>query len=282
VRDQHGGEFPREFDAVAALPGIGRSTAGAILALSSGARHAILDGNVKRVLARCFGIEGNAAERAVEQRLWELAERCTPAVGVDTYTQAIMDLGATLCTRRRPACALCPLQEPCSARRSGRQHEIPAPKPRAGAAARARKARRTWMVVAIDADGAVFLERRPEQGIWGGLWCLPQFDSESAARSFASQQCREPRVAPQVLAPVQHAFTHFDLEILPLLVECRGAAHEIVMEQGATLWYNPRLPDTARARIGLPAPVKALLEGLAAPADLLVPGPSYLDMGDRT
>ena len=169
VRDRHGGEFPREFDAVAALPGIGRSTAGAILALATGARHAILDGNVKRVLARCFGIEGNAAERAVEQRLWALAGRCTPAAGVDTYTQAIMDLGATLCTRRRPACALCPLQEHCSARRSGRQHEIPAPKPRAGGAARARKARRTWMVVAVEAAGAVFLERRPEQGIWGGL-----------------------------------------------------------------------------------------------------------------
>ncbi len=262
LRDGHGGEFPRDYAAVAALPGIGRSTAGAILALSGGARHAIPDGNVKRVLARCFGIEGNAATRAIEQRLWVLAERCTPRDGVQTYTQAIMDLGATLCTRRRPACAICPLESHCSARRSGRQHEIPAPKPRPGGAARARKARRAWMVVAIDRDGSVFLERRPERGIWGGLWCLPEFNSESAARSFASGQFLRPLLQPCSLNPVHHAFTHFDLEILPVLTECQGPAHEGVMEPGVSLWYNPRLPEADRARIGLPAPVKDLLENL--------------------
>jgi A/G-specific adenine glycosylase len=262
VRGLHGGEFPRDYDAVAALPGIGRSTAGAILALACGARHAILDGNVKRVLARCFGIEGNAATRAIELRLWALAERCTPAGGVDTYTQAIMDLGATLCTRRRPACALCPLESHCSARRSGRQHEIPAPKPRPGAAARARKSRRAWMVVAIDRGGRVFLERRPERGIWGGLWCLPEFSSESAAHSFATGQFLRPAMQPRSLNPVHHAFTHFDLEILPVLAECHGLANEVVMEPGVALWYNPRLPESDRARIGLPAPVKELLETL--------------------
>jgi A/G-specific adenine glycosylase len=264
VRDLHGGEFPREYEAVAALPGIGRSTAGAILALSGGARHAILDGNVKRVLARCFGIEGNAATRAIEQRLWALAEHCTPAEGVDTYTQAIMDLGATLCTRRRPACGLCPLESHCSARRSGRQHEIPAPKPRASAAARARKSRRAWMVVAIDREGSVFLERRPERGIWGGLWCLPEFSSESAARSFAAGQFLRPEMQPRSLNPVHHAFTHFDLEIVPLLAECQGLDDEVVMEPGVSLWYNPRLPEADRARIGLPAPVKELLETLTS------------------
>ncbi len=264
VRDLHDGEFPCEYEAVAALPGIGRSTAGAILALSGGARHAILDGNVKRVLARCFGIEGNAATRAIELRLWALAEHCTPAEGVDTYTQAIMDLGATLCTRRRPACALCPLQTHCSARRSGRQHEIPSPKPRPGAAARARKSRRAWMVVAIDREGSVFLERRPERGIWGGLWCLPEFSSESAARSFAGGQFLRPEMQPRSLNPVHHAFTHFDLEIVPLLAECQGLANEVVMEPGVSLWYNPRLPDAERARIGLPAPVKQLLETLTS------------------
>jgi A/G-specific adenine glycosylase len=262
VRDLHGGEFPRDYDAVAALPGIGRSTAGAILALSSGARHAILDGNVKRVLARCFGIEGNTATRAIELRLWALAERCTPVEGVETYTQAIMDLGATLCARRRPACALCPLAPHCSARRSGRQHEIPAPKPRPGAAARARKSRRAWMLVAIDPEGSVFLERRPERGIWGGLWCLPEFSSESAARSFASGQFQRALLQPRTLNPVQHAFTHFDLEILPVLAECQGLAPGLVMEPGVALWYNARLPETDRARIGLPAPVKELLETL--------------------
>ncbi|MCP5328104.1 MAG: A/G-specific adenine glycosylase [Sinobacteraceae bacterium] len=261
IRDQHDGEFPRRFDAVAALPGIGRSTAGAILALSSGARHAILDGNVKRVLARFFGIEGSPAERAVEQRLWSLAEACTPAVAVDIYTQAIMDLGATLCTRRRPACVPCPLTAHCRARCDGRQHDIPAPKARPSAAARARKARRAWMVVAIDGAGATFLERRPEQGIWGGLWCLPEFASEAAARSYVQQRFRQPRQL-RALPSLQHAFTHFDLEILPLLAECEGPAQAALMEPGLTLWYNPRESATGRARIGLPAPVKELLETL--------------------
>jgi A/G-specific adenine glycosylase len=125
-----------------------------------------------------------------------------------------------------------------------------------------RKARRAWMVVAIDGDGAVFLERRPEQGIWGGLWCLPEFASEAAARSFTDERLRRPRLQPRTLNPMHHAFTHFDLEILPVLAECDGPAREIVMEPGLTLWYNPRLPDTNRARIGLPAPVKELIETL--------------------
>ena len=262
VRDVHGGEFPADFEAVAALPGIGRSTAGAILALSLGQRHAILDGNVKRVLARAFGIVGSPSERAVEQRLWKLSEACTPHESVDVYTQAVMDLGATVCTRRRPACMLCPLAARCSANFSGRQHEIPAPKKSAGAAARARRARRCWMIVVVGPDGAVYLERRPERGIWGGLWCLPEFDSETAARSFAANQFSRVRVQPGSLGPVHHTFTHFDLEILPILVECEGYENERVMEPGQSLWYNPAREE-ARQRIGLPAPVKALLETLS-------------------
>ena len=256
VRDLHGGEFPLAFDAVAALPGIGRSTAGAILALSTGARHAILDGNVRRVLARCFGVDGSPAERAVEQRLWALSEHCTPDTEVATYTQAIMDLGATLCTRRRPACVLCPLAAHCSARRSGRQHEIPAPKPRLAAAARARKARRSWMVVAIDRDGAVFLERRPERGIWGGLWCLPEFATERAARGYAAAELHGAEFVTQALAPVPHAFTHFDLVITPLLARCPVAM--MAHEADRTLWYDRRAP----ARVGLPAPVQQILASL--------------------
>jgi A/G-specific adenine glycosylase len=141
VRDEFGGVFPQTFDAIASLPGIGRSTAGAILALSLDQRHPILDGNVKRVLTRVFGIDGNPAERRIEQQLWQLADACTPAAGAATYTQAIMDLGATLCTRRRPACALCPLAAGCSARSTGRQHELPAPKPRKPRALRRTAAR---------------------------------------------------------------------------------------------------------------------------------------------
>lgn len=258
VRDLHGGEFPKNFAAVAALPGIGRSTAGAILALSCDQRHPILDGNVKRVLQRVFGIEGNATDRATEQHLWTLAEACTPHESVATYTQAIMDLGATLCTRRKPACVLCPMHESCSARRSGRQHHIPAPKARAKG--RARVSRRCWMLLACDAQGATLLERRPERGIWGGLWCLPEFNSESAAVAFARNHFKGVG-EPRALGPIHHAFTHFDLEILPVVVDCERIK-DAVMEGDDVVWYNAGAAEAA-PRIGLPAPVKQLLDDLA-------------------
>ncbi len=257
IRDEHRGVFPQTFDEVAALPGIGRSTAGAILALALDQRHPILDGNVKRVLQRAFGIEGNAAVRATEQRLWALADACTPAENVATYTQAIMDLGATLCTRRKPACVLCPLHDACSARRSGRQHEIPAPKQRA--AGRSRVSKFCYMLLMRDSSGAVFLERRPERGIWGGLWCLPEFASDSAALAYARNHFSEV-TEPRPLGSIAHAFTHFDLEIRPLAIECRRA-RDAVMETGATLWYNAGAAAGA-ARIGLPAPVKQLLDDI--------------------
>src|SRR5258708_5246393 len=161
VRDEFGGEFPDTFEAVASLPGIGRSTAGAILALSQGQRFPILDGNVKRVLSRYFGVEGSALERAVSDRLWQLADACTPAEGVDVYTQAIMDLGATVCTRRKPLCTYCPLAEECFAKATGRQSELPTPR----AAKGARRSREICMLVAMRNDGHVLLGRRPETGI---------------------------------------------------------------------------------------------------------------------
>jgi len=254
VRDEFGGTFPTSFEAIASLPGIGRSTAGAILALSLDERHPILDGNVKRVLARVFGIEGNAAERKVELALWSIADACTPRTGAAIYTQAIMDLGATLCTRRRPACTLCPFETHCVARREGRQHEIPAPKRSVPRALRRRE--RCWMLIAEDTAGAVFLERRPERGIWGGLWCLPEFSSESSCLAYARNHFRAARSgtlqahAPEPLGVIEHAFTHFDLEIHPLHL---------------SLWYNARQPE-ASARVGLPAPIKQLLDGLATGA----------------
>jgi len=260
IRDDFSGKFPTEFEAVTSLPGIGRSTAGAILSLSLDERHAILDGNVKRVLSRVFGIDGSPAERRVEQQLWQLAEACTPSQGSAVYTQAIMDLGATLCTRRRPACVVCPLTEGCIARQSGRQHEIPAPKLRKPRALR--RADRCWMLLAENSDGAVFLERRPERGIWGGLWCPPEFKSESACLAYARNHFRLQRDQSfEFLGSVKHAFTHFDLEIFPVRV--RGCTPTVVMESQQSLWYNARHPEGA-ARVGLPSPVKELLDGLTA------------------
>ncbi|HTC43487.1 MAG TPA: A/G-specific adenine glycosylase [Steroidobacteraceae bacterium] len=247
IRDAFDGEFPTRFDDVESLPGIGRSTAGAILALSRDQHFAIMDGNVRRVLSRWFGIEGDPADRATTNLLWQRAEECTPQDQVAIYTQAIMDMGATLCTRRNPLCMHCPVAEGCVARQSGRQHELPTPKsPKA-----ARRTRHTHMVLALRPDGSVFLRQRPPAGIWGGLWTAPSFDSADEARGFAAANLgREPIELPAV----EHAFTHFDLTITPWLVRCPGLS--AVMDAPDGLWYNARRP----ARVGLPAPMKSLLE----------------------
>ncbi|MCU0976673.1 MAG: A/G-specific adenine glycosylase [Steroidobacteraceae bacterium] len=250
-----GGEFPRDFEAAHALPGIGRSTAGAILALSRGERHAILDGNVKRVLARCFGVEGWPGLPAVQARLWELAEACTPQQEAAAYTQAIMDLGATLCTRSRPACALCPLASGCVARAEGRQAALPAPRPRP----RERRRERAHVLVVLREDASVLLEQRPATGLWGGLWGLPQFETESDARVWSRERLgvSEPRLEPW--PPFTHSFTHFDLELVPLALRLEAPA---AMEGAGYVWYNSRAP----ARVGLAAPVAKLIQAIAVPA----------------
>ncbi|MDE2250987.1 MAG: A/G-specific adenine glycosylase [Gammaproteobacteria bacterium] len=248
----HAGELPTDAATLATLPGIGRSTAAAIRALSAGERAAILDGNVRRVLARYFAVAGVTSQSAVHKRLWELAEACTPAHAVAVYTQAIMDLGATVCVRRRPLCPVCPLEPGCSARRSGRQHELPAARPRG-----VRRTRSVVMLLARQADGSVLLERRAERGVWGGLWYPPQFPSVEAARLFAATRLAAAEVEPQSRTILRHAFTHFELEISPLLARCEGWSG--VMDGPPVLWYNPAQPE----RLGLPAPVTALIRNLS-------------------
>jgi A/G-specific adenine glycosylase len=252
IRAEFGGEFPTRFEEVTSLPGIGRSTAGAILALSQGQRFAILDGNVRRVLSRWFGIDGDPADRTTTDLLWRRAQECTPSDRVDTYTQAIMDLGATVCTRRQPLCLQCPVAAGCVARQSGRQHELPAPKSKRSI----RPTRHTHMVVAQRPDGSVYLRQRPPAGIWGGLWAAPAFDSANEARGYVDQHLGG---EPIELPLIKHAFTHFDLTITPWLVRCTERSvpgPSVVRDAPDALWYNPREP----ARIGLPAPVKSLLE----------------------
>ena len=252
IRDDHDGVFPGALEAVMELPGIGRSTAGAILALSGGARHPILDGNVKRVLARHCAIDGAPDEAATLAKLWEVAEENTPHAEVAIYTQAIMDLGATLCTRANPRCAECPIASDCRARIEGRTADLPAKKQKRGA----RKSRHAVMLVARRA-GAVLLVQRPTSGIWGGLWCLPEFGDREGAESFAKRELASARLARVPLPDIEHSFTHFDLVITPLIAECRGCAG--VAESGA-LWYDLNEP----ARVGLPAPIKTLLGQLTA------------------
>jgi A/G-specific adenine glycosylase len=252
IRDEFAGMFPTTFEDVAGLPGIGRSTAGAILALSCDQRFPILDGNARRVLARYFGVEGSASDSAVSRRLWELADASTPAAEVSVYTQAIMDLGATLCVRRRPSCCACPLENGCVARRTGRQHEIPSVR-----SARVRGTKHTYMLAAVRPDGAVRLEKRPDAGIWGGLWCLPEFADVNAAQLFAHSALGGVAGGASALGNITHGFTHFELSITPLVVRCHGDAR--VCEGPAALWYHPKMPQS----VGLPAPVRALVEKMA-------------------
>jgi A/G-specific adenine glycosylase len=255
LRGAPGGELPAGLDALVALPGIGRSTAGAILALARDERHPILDGNVKRVLARWAGVDGFPGDARVAARLWALSEAVTPSSRVAEFVQAIMDLGATLCTRARPACARCPLHADCVARRTGRVALLPTVRPR-----RARPTRRVFWLVLRRGD-EVLLERRPPTGIWGGLWGFPEYPSrvlaEQALPRAAGREANDPRVS---VAPViEHAFTHFDLRITPLLAEYPGAGDPRVRDAGKT-WYNSRAP----ARLGLAAPVAELLNSLVA------------------
>jgi len=248
---EHGGEFPQTIAAAQALAGIGRSTAGAILALSRSQRHPILDGNVKRVLARYFGIEGFPGERAVEKTLWSLADACTPADRVASYTQAIMDLGATLCVRSRPLCAACPLTEHCVARIEGRQSALPTARPK-----KIRPQKSAYVVMMVRDDGAVLLERRPPVGIWGGLWTLPQFDERAAAQAWIVG--RSGAECASAMPPYAHSFTHFDLTLHPLVVS--SVPITAVHDGERYCWYEPRRP----ARIGLAKPAVELIRALHA------------------
>jgi A/G-specific adenine glycosylase len=236
-----------------ALPGIGRSTAGAIRALSRGIRHPILDGNAKRVLARVFGIAGDPSSKPVLEVLWQQADACTPRREVAAYTQGIMDLGATVCTRARPACTLCPMNTGCVAALEGRQMELPGRKLK-----RDRPSREATLLIAQSGSNgstAVLLERRPIPGLWGGLWSPPQFATEADALAWCTREFGDVNES-QALTPIDHAFTHFDLRLKPLLV--RGRQKLQVLDGDDRLWYQLDAPP----RVGLPQPIVQLLERL--------------------
>ena len=254
---EHGGEVPVEFETLKSLPGIGRSTAGAILALSRRERHAILDGNVRRVLTRCFAIEGWPGERAVDMQLWELAEACTPQADVHQYTQAIMDLGATVCTRSKPACERCPLQPVCLAHARGLQTRLPTSRP----AARERRVERTFMLLVVREDGTVLLAQRPPSGLWGGLWSLPGFPSAADAAAWAAGTLGQAESVLEALPALRHGFTHFDLDIVPLRLRLSRAPDSVA--DAGYVWYNSRAP----AKLGLAAPVAMLIRAYAGAAD---------------
>ena len=265
IANEHGGILPASLEALCALPGIGRSTAGAILSLAFGQRVPILDGNVKRVLTRYHGLAGWVEDAAVLRALWTLAEAHMPAERAGDYTQAIMDLGATVCVRRGPACPRCPLATACRARREGRQHEIPAPRPK-----RVLPVKYTRFLVAQRPDGAVFLERRPPAGIWGGLWSFPELGPAEDPRARLTALGLGAARALRDLAPFSHGFTHFRLEIAPLYAAVDGSAATL-MDSAERVWYKVAAPRA----IGLAAPVARLLEALRAQASSPAGGRSY-------
>ena len=251
VLDQHHGEFPRDFDVVLALPGIGRSTAGAILAQAYEQTHAILDGNVKRVLSRLYAIEGWPGQKAIENRLWEIAERHTPQDRSCDYNQAIMDFGATLC-RRKPECPQCPLIEHCLAYQAGNSSAYPTP--------RARKTlpvRQTQMLILQDDARQVLLIQRPPSGIWGSLWSLPECPPDHDINDWCQQTLGLNIEALSVQTAVRHTFSHFHLDITPIYASV-SCSDQTAMEADGRVWYNTRLPDA----LGLPAPVKTLLKSI--------------------
>lgn len=246
---RHDGELPREPDALMALPGIGRSTAGAILAQAYGIRAAILDGNVKRVLCRSHGIHGFPGERAIEQRLWQLSDTLLPDRALADYTQAIMDLGATVCTRARPTCPTCPLRSDCVALATGTVAELPTPRPRKTLPERGA----TWLLL-IDDERRVLLRKRPAPGIWGGLWSLPEYPDDTAMRSdLALRLGRRRHGDPESLAPVRHVFTHYALTARPFRLRVGHVAG--VAEHDDERWQC--LDELAK--IGLPQPIRRLL-----------------------
>jgi len=244
------GVFPADADTLATLPGVGRSTAAAIAVFASSARAAILDGNVKRVLARYRGIEGFPGAAKVDAQLWQIAEAHLPERDIEVYTQALMDLGATLCTRARPKCAACPVAGDCVAFNQNRLGDLPSPRPRKAVPHRALR------VLLIEHGGEILFERRPPLGIWGGLWSLPELPLDADVRTAVKARFAAEVTVRDELPAIAHAFTHFTLTLHPQRVSARRWPARA--ETPGTIWLAP-----ADARgAALPAPIKKLLRTL--------------------
>ncbi|MAD91912.1 MAG: A/G-specific adenine glycosylase [Gammaproteobacteria bacterium] len=250
VLNIHDGQFPKNFDDLIALPGIGRSTAGAILSITYGQHHAILDGNVRRVLARHRGIRGWPGKRKVAEIMWRIAEKNTPKKKVASYTQAIMDLGATLCKRNVPLCDFCPVNNDCVALKTNSINLYPSPKPKV------KRPIKTTTMLLVSAKGKVYLERRPESGVWGGLWSFPELGeyqlNDWCAKIFGSTEA-------EVLSLdiLHHSFSHFDLRIKPVLVRFKSQKNKLINSDTRT-WYN--FNDNPPG--GFAAPVEKLINQL--------------------
>ncbi|HHW4679356.1 MAG TPA: A/G-specific adenine glycosylase [Xylella sp.] len=251
----HGGDLPRDQDILETLPGIGRSTAAAILSQAWNDRAPILDGNVKRVLARLHGVVGWPGQLMIEKQLWALAEAYVlqpPTGRMADYTQAQMDFGATVCTRLRPACLLCPLKDDCVAWREGLTETIPTPKP-----SRVLPQREAVVLLLQNNDEAILLQRRPSNGIWAALWTLPQADTETELRTWCADHTDADYDSAEALAPIVHAFSHYRLYLKPLYIR-KVTLHPALGNANSLRWVMP----TNLGNFGLPAPIRKLLNHL--------------------
>jgi A/G-specific adenine glycosylase len=258
IAEQYQGVFPTNIEEVIALPGIGRSTAGAILSLSLKLHHPILDGNVKRVLARCYLVEGHNAQAKFEKALWPISEKLTPKNRVEFFNQAMMDIGATICTRSKPTCELCPVNQSCLAFASGEQANFPQKKPK-----KQIPEKQTIMVIPFY-NQKMLLEKRPPSGIWGGLWCFheiakrDELDNLLSQLSIAAQETTE-------LSAFRHTFSHFHMDITPLLVHCEPINNHVVAETNKSQWLSLSSPEN----VGLAASTVKIIDEIKALKDLV-------------
>ena len=252
VCEEFNGQFPQTVDALSALPGIGKSTAGAIVSIAYGHHAVILDGNVKRVLARHSAVSGWPGKTTVHNSLWDIARLHTPNNHSADYSQAMMDLGATLCTRSAPACERCPVSADCQAYALGKPLSFPGKKP-----PKIMPVKTTSFLMIRDAAGDIWLERRPDAGIWGGLWCFPEIADHRSADTWSIDHFGKAPTAIELWQPFRHTFSHYHLDIQPVEMVLERP-HTAVMEAGRQLWYNTQQP----AKIGLAAPVAQLLKQL--------------------
>lgn len=248
---KNAGKFPQTVEELSSLPGIGRSTAGAILSIACGQSQPILDGNVKRVLTRFHVIQGWPGDNKVAAELWKISQRYTPSQRTGDYTQAMMDLGATLCTRSKPRCEICPVFSDCHANQLGLVNTYPEPKPR-----KTLPIKQLYFLIMQDSQRLLLLEKRPPTGIWGGLWSLPEFESVEAAREWCKSR-GNPSPFIRELPSQRHSFSHYHLDYTPLRVDIQNPIN-YVMEADRLVWY--KLQEIKL--LGLPAPIKRLLQQL--------------------
>ena len=249
MMEDHNSQVPNNFDALIALPGIGRSTAGAILSLSRIEPRAILDGNVKRVLSRFYSVQGDLKASKTQKELWQLAEKSLPNKDYDLYTQAIMDLGATVCTPKKAMCSMCPLSKDCRALEKDTVYLLP------NKAVRKKKRRESiYFMIIKDSSQKVLLQKRQDKGIWGGLWSFPELDTSENIEDWCDKKVGKNLKSLEYGKKLVHGFSHFDLEITPVVIDIKNT---MTLED-----HHVRFTKKQISKLGVPKPVKSLINQL--------------------